>query len=149
MDPPSRSSSRGLERPHWAGLGGSASRKSRRDFRGPPKGRVAWVPQPCPLPGATPGVGDWRGGASALLTALPRDSDAPAVGAGPGRPRLGVRGGRKGAWAGHSLRGPLPGGRARGALQRVRGGAEQPLTWSRAAGPRGEAATVRRASVRE
>lgn len=106
MDPPSRSPSRGLERPHWAGLGGSASRKSERDFRGPPKGRVASAPRPCSVPGATPGVGDCRGGVSALLTALPRHSDAAAVGAGPGRPRLGAQGSVKGRGRVTAFEGP-------------------------------------------
>lgn len=76
------------------------------------------------------------------------DSDAPAVGAGPGRPVSGARGAVE-AWAVCSLGGPLMGGRVRGALWTLRDRAEHSLPWSRAAGPLGKAAAERPAGVRE
>lgn len=125
--------------------GGSASRKLRRDFRS--------TSRPSRL-----GISSLRSSPSRSrrrLFALWRlrvadrstyDSDAPAVGAGPGRPVSGARGAVE-SWAACSLGGPQTGGRVRDALWTLPDRAEQSLPWSRAAGPLGEAAAERPAGV--
>ena len=126
--------------------GGSASRKLRRDFR-------STASRPSCL-----GISSLRSAPSSSrrrLFALWRlrvadratyDSDAPAVGAGPGRPVSGARGAVE-PWAACSLGGPQTGGRVRGALWTLPNRAEPSLPWSRAAGPLGEAAAERPAGV--
>lgn len=148
VEPPSRFSSLSLEQPHWAGLGGSAGRKSRRDSRStasrPSSSVISWL-RSSPSSSRRRLFAWWR---FRVADRAPYDSDAPAVGAGRGRPVSGARGAVE-SWAACSLGGPLTGGRVRGALWTLCDRAEHSLPWSRAAGPLGEAAAERPAGVRE
>lgn len=135
-------SGRAKEPPLWRPAGGGST-KSRglrrlerrrrpgsrgRDFRSPFLGPAAVVLRRCAVPAATPARGGARvGEASTLRTALPRDSDAPGVGAGRRWSRPGFVG--RGAGAARPGRGWGPrraptGAGVRGALRRVPGTAE-------------------------
>lgn len=107
-----------LPQPRAATLGGArwvAGRKSRRDFRSTssrPSSLLISSLRSSPSSSRRRLFAWWR---FRVADRAPYDSDAPAVGAGRGRPVSGARGAVE-SWAACSLGGPLTGGRVRGAL---------------------------------